>query len=717
MKFYQKWCGFSAPENVIAEEFDVTVPGNIQADYSVFKGWGDFNYMNNCKKYLDIESWYWYYKTNVQYQKNDNERVYFVTKGIEYEYDVVLNGEVLLHHEGMFSRVEIDITDKLAYGNELEIVIYPHPMIEGEEGRSNAAQCCKPADEYGWDWHPRMIISGIWDETYIETRGCEFIKDAQVFYTLSDDLKNADIHIEIDGCKDVDVDFFDMDGNTVYSGKDLDFTLKNVNLWWCNGQGTPYLYTYKIASKENEIKAKVGFKKVRLVMNDEDSWFYPNEFPKGRSVSPITVELNGRRIFAKGSNWVNPEVFTALITPETYYEQVLLAKQANMNIFRCWGGAIIDKEPFFDACDEYGIMVWQEFPLACNNYVGTEKYLKVLEQEARAIVRRVRRHACHILWCGGNELFNSWSKMTEQSHALRLLDKVCYEEDFSKPYIMTSPIKGMGHGNYVFKDVDTGVSCFEMYRENHKTAYSEFGVPSLASIELFKSVFDEETLHNPDSSADSPWSVHNGFRAWGLNRWCCFDVLDDIFGKQDCLESYIEKSNILQCEGYKCIFEEARKQKPHCSMAINWDYNEPWKNIAGNNLLEYPCNKKNSYYAVKQALRDVMPSIRQEHFSYKPGDKFEAELWILNDSPYPFEGDTVNVYFTVDGEKKHIFTWTTGKGEAAKNIRGHKVYIDIPFAKTQMMTLTLEAKCGVSEYNFLLSNEPSTEEVIPQLNI
>ena len=123
-----------------------------------------------------------------------------------------------------------------------------------------------------------------------------------------------------------------------------------------------------------------------------------------------------------------------------------------MNILRCWGGVIIDKEPFFEACDELGIMIWQEFPLACNNYSGSEKYLRVLEQEARAIVKRVRRHACHVLWCGGNE--------------------------------------------------------------------------------LFKAVFDEKTLHTPDSSEDSPWVIHSGFRAWGLSTWCCFDTIKMFFSKQ-----------------------------------------------------------------------------------------------------------------------------------------------------------------------------------------
>ena len=121
-----------------------------------------------------------------------------------------------------------------------------------------------------------------------------------------------------------------------------------------------------------------------------------------------------------------------------------------MNIFRKWGGAGIEKEEFYNLCDEYGIMVWQEFPLDGNNYPNDSRYLKILEQEARAIVRKLRRHPCIILWSGGNELFNNWSKMTDQSHALRLLNKVCYEEDRNTPFLPTSPIMGMSHGPYFF---------------------------------------------------------------------------------------------------------------------------------------------------------------------------------------------------------------------------------------------------------------------------
>ncbi len=717
MKFYQNWQGCAIENSVKGDLFPVTVPGNIQKDYAAHMSWGDINYMNNCLKYIDIEDLHWSYITTLDYSAKSGEKVFFVTEGIEYQYDVILDGEKLLYHEGMFSRVEIDITDKVHTGSTLEVHIYPHPKREGAPAnRDQADQSCKPAVEYGWDWHPRVLVSGLWNETYIETRNENYIGDVEVSYTLNSSLTSADVHFEIECEKQAVITLCDADGKVVYSGTACDFTLDNVNLWWCNGQGVPYLYTWKVTCGDCEKSGRVGFRKVRLVMA-ENAWYKSIPFPKGRNDAPATIELNGRHIFAKGSNWVNPEVFTGTITSDTYYGQVKLAKDANMNIFRCWGGAIIDKEAFFDACDEYGIMVWQEFPLACNNYKGTPEYLKVLESEARAIVKRVRRHACHVLWCGGNELFNSWSKMTDQSHALRLLNKISYEEDFSKPYIMTSPLVGMAHGGYYFYESNTGRSVFEIFRNSNNTAYTEFGVPSIASMEQLSSIFDEKTLNNPVADNDSPWVIHHGFKAWQISSWCNFDALTMYFGKQNSISDYVTISQELQCEGYKCIFEEARRQQPYCSMAINWDYNEPWKTAAGNNLLEYPSTPKPCYYAIKDALRPVMPSMRFYRFDFKPNSVIEGELWLLNDTTDSVS-DTIEVYFTVDGCKKHIMTWNAEATGNGKNIRGHKISLNVPNSKTQLMTVTLEGKnTGISEYRLLLDNkQPEGEVFVPQLN-
>lgn len=430
MKFNQQWQARAIRPEGPSEWFDAIVPGNVQYDYGCMMGWGDINVGENVTKFRQTEDYTWEYRTKLDYKLQLGERAVFVSEGIDYIYDVLIDNEVKLEYEGMFSRIEIDLTDNI--GSELVVRIHPHPKRETAEfeDRQQADQSVKPPVCYEWDWHPRMLVSGIWQDTYVETRKADYIRRCEPFYTLSDDYKSADIRFEIDCDEPVEIALFDPDGNPLGSGDH--YTIKNPRLWWCNGQGEPELYTYEARTESHTVTGHIGLRTVKLVMN-KGGWIEPIQFPKGRSVAPIQLELNGRRVFAKGSNWVNPDIFNGHIDEKRYETLITLAKEANMNIFRCWGGSGINKKAFYDICDRLGIMVWVEFPLACNNYEGTPHYLSVLEQEATSIIRDLRSHPAVVMYCGGNELFNNWSLMTDQSLALRLLNKLCYDLDKERP--------------------------------------------------------------------------------------------------------------------------------------------------------------------------------------------------------------------------------------------------------------------------------------------
>jgi beta-mannosidase len=109
-------------------------------------------------------------------------------------------------------------------------------------------------------------------------------------------------------------------------------------------------------------------------------------------------------------------------------------------------------------------------------------------------------------------------------------------------------------------------------------------------------------------------------------------LLEKYFGKPSGIEDLIEQSNWIQCEGYRASFEEMRKQWPVCSAALNWVYNEPWYTAANNSILVFPATPKPAYYAIKRALRPVLFSARVPKFKWIEGEKFKAEIWLLNDS-------------------------------------------------------------------------------------
>ena len=684
MRFEQTWQGgrFDPAGQESYPRFPVEVPGNIQYDYAKHQLGMDLDalmYASQVKQLEETESWYWEYQTTLQFDAAAGQRVMLVAEGVDYSFDIRLDGVLLHQQEGMYTPVALDVTDKAHPGSLLQFIIHPHPQSGGPYTtgyRQAANQSCKPPFCYGWDWNPRLLISGLWMPVYIETRGPGFIRSCEPFYTLNETRDQARVRFETDCDAPVTYTLFDREGQIVYQGTDNECTLENVHLWWCNGQGEPYLYTWTAETEDDCKQGRIGFKTLRLVRN-EGTMNEPADFPKSRYAAAVTIELNGRRIFGKGSNWVNPEMFLGRVTKERYQELLEAARDAHMNILRIWGGSGINKPAFYDLCDELGLLVWQEFMLACNNYEGTPHYLAVLEQEGAAVIRRLRSHACLALWCGGNELFNGWSGMDDQSHALRLLNKLCYEMDFARPFLMTSPSTGMGHGGYTFQDRETGEDVLCSFPKKHFTAYTEFGVPALADEEQLQKIVPPEELFPLQPTEN--WFTHHMFGAWGPDddAWICRGMVRGYFGEPQSLAEMVRDTQWLQSSGYQAIFEEARRQWPYCSLAINWCYDEPWITASNNSIIAYPFRKKPGYFAVQGALRPVLASARIPHFAWQDGDGFDAQLWYLNDSDETVQ-DEVTAVLRIGDWEKELLTWQTDPVAPRTNLQGPAIHCVLP---------------------------------------
>lgn len=729
--FHQEKIKFS--ENWIP----ASVPGAVQLDYARANNWPPYYFAENWKTYRWMEDVYWTYRTTFKKPVLDKtERFVFVSRGIDYHFEIRLNGITILTQEGMFTPVEIDITPWLQDSNEMTITIFPAPKIPGyPDNRSQAAQSCKPAVSYGWDWHPHLIPLGIWDDTFFQIKQSVSLSTVLADYTLNEELTQASLSILATG-KNLAGNRFDCrligpNGKVVLSQKgtlidsvmNITATLDRPQLWWPHDHGEQPLYTMDVTIMDHNGEVldshtqKMGFRRIRLVMN-EGTWDEPKEFPKSRSHPPITIEINGRRIFAKGSNWVNPEIFPGIITRERYNELLNLALQANFNLFRVWGGGIVNKESFYELCDEKGIMVWTEFPLACNNYKGTPHYLKILEKESKSIIERVRRHPSNVIWCGGNELFNSWSKMTDQSLALRLLNSQCYRYDPGTPFLPTSPLDGMGHGHYVFRDSQSGEEVFQWMPRARNTAYTEFGIPGPSSVEILRQIIPSNELFPPEKG--SSWESHHAFNAWGSDRWLELDVLYHYFGDFVNLETLVANGQWLQSEGYKCIFEEARRQKPYCSMVLNWCYNEPWPTAANNSLVNYPAKPKPAFWVVAQSCRPVLASARIPKFQWNEGEQFSCDLFLLNDSYEKVPPGEMTVSL-VDGKQKlTILTWDFAETAQNQNHAGPTARVTLPRFERDRFTLKVEIS-GHPEWNseYILSYksiQKKNSQGISQLN-
>ena len=671
----------SSPDAYPEEMFPAQVPGAVQLDYAKAKNWPPFYEGTNYKDYGWMEDVYWLYTAPLEFTLSENQLATLSFSGIDYQYQISINDEILAESEGMFSSVTCDVTRFSGTASTLKVLISPAPKAGRSGDRNEVRKSCKSAAGYGWDWHPRLISLGLWDEVSLIIQDKPAITNVAVSYQLNDTFERCDLTVfarfsdlPADNAKirlSLSALFADEaatkqsvpNSNTIVAEKlypltscqdNFSLTVSKPRLWNPSGYGKQPLYLLSLSTLDeqgnaiDEYQRKIGFRRARLVMN-EGSWELPDQFPKSRSDAPATFEINGQRIFAKGSNWINARIFPGEMTEEHYDRLLTLVKDANMNILRIWGGGFINKESFYDLCDEKGIMIWQEFPLACNEYPDDEDYLAVLEKEATAIVKRLRTHPCLVLWCGGNELFNGWSKMTDQHHALRLLDSICYREDRHTPFIMTSPLNGMAHGHYLNYDEETGQEFISLLVRAHNTAYTEFGCPGGTSPDLIRTFMSEEDFNDlqPDNEV---WIAHHGFYAWRQGCWTRIPEAEYYFGGYTDTEDLFRKTQFLQSMCYRSCFEEMRKQWPYCSMALNWCFNEPWPTVGHNCLISYPDYVRPSYYAVQQALRPSLASLRIDRHLWWSSELFQAEIWILNDSLTMLDAGGVTAHYSFGEE-------------------------------------------------------------------
>lgn len=714
----QDWqLGMHAERKAKPEEWVSShVPGAVQLDWGQAHGYGPYTYSDNYKEYRWMENAFWTYRTLLSFPKlEDGQHLFFVCGGIDYRFQIGTGRKILHDQEGMFTPIELELTGSVQPGDELWVCVYPAPksfpdpdVPSHEELRKQADHSCKPAVSYDWDFHPRLVPLGIWQDAFLEVRPAVYLAKAELDYRLNEFCDLAEITVDVTikgsptGSSKVRWELLDPHNKMVLQQEmpakagqsKFQAKLEKPRLWWPHDQGKPELYTSQVTLLDSQGQAKdscqqrVGFRRVRLVMN-ENAWLYPDTYPKPRSHAPMTLEINERRIFAKGSNWVSPQIFPGLLNRETYETQLGFAKQANINILRCWGGAPVMKEDFFELADELGIMIWQEFPLACNDYPDDPAYLKVLDQESRSIIQRLKPHPSVVLWCGGNELFNVWSGMDDQSLPLRLLNSNCYQLDPERPFIFTSPIDGAAHGPYGTVDFSTNKESWALFQDSAYTAYCEFGTgSSMPSVESLRSFIPEDALFpvNPHPA----WVAHHAISPEGKPFHLHLKTIEDYFGPSASLEELVERTQYLQAEGLRGAFEEVRRQKMEASMAINWCYNEPWPNACNLSIIAWPSTPKPGLYALGEALRPVLASARIRKLKWKPGELFNPELWILSDSPHSIPAGRVEAWLRLGDEEVFLLEWKYPKLRAAANLKGPVIQFELPQAEVEHFRLLLK---------------------------
>jgi beta-mannosidase len=432
------------------------------------------------------------------------KRVRLRFEGVDYFADYYFNGEHLGESGNLFIPIEFDVTDKIKFGepNRLIVILHPAPPEQAQMGRTSKVWTMKPRFAYQWDFSTTLVPIGIWQDVKLLVNDDSRLTDFWVRAIPSDDFKKglARVEVEIESASEakaevsVELSFggkqvgaaqrqleLEPGSNTVR----FNIRVADIQLWWPNGCGEQNLYEGSVALKDtsgkviDERTVTFGFKRVRLIPNQgvpEDS-------------HPFSLEVNGRRTFVKGWNWVPIDHMYGGV-PDAKYERLLtLVRDANCNLIRIWGGGLIEKEVFYSACDKLGLMVWQEFTLSssANDSLPSTKpeYVNMLREAAKKIVPLRRNHASHSIWCGGNEL--KWTG--KEDAAMSAMHKVCASLDPDKPFLPTSPLRieqeGESpycdyHGSWTYEGVE---DHYKKYDGLKTIFHSEVGTEGAANLE------------------------------------------------------------------------------------------------------------------------------------------------------------------------------------------------------------------------------------------
>lgn len=556
-----------------------TVPGNVEIDLVAAGLEKDPRIGNNNYLTRKWEGYQWCYSKTFSapvLEKGKRYEIFF--GGIDTVADIWLNGEHLGRVENMLIEHSYDVTDYLVAGENLLQVVIQSSTIYGRRpflgsisfGHSASPESVnirKAPHMFGWDILPRVVSAGLWRS--VELRTVEPVRFRDVYWMTAEvDVEKRTAEIYADTQFDMPVDFYDgtsvvwtlsRNGKMVYRAQQpcvyhalrQKIHLEDVDFWWPRGYGEPAMYDARceLVAQDGTVLAtdtrKLGVRKVKLDFNEINLPENPGRF---------CFVVNGEPIFIRGTNWVPVD---ALHSRDVRWMDATVAMVADMNcnMIRCWGGNVYEDHHFFDLCDRYGIMVWQDFTFACNAYPQDEQFGRRIWDETKSVVIKLRRHPSIALWSGNNEIDYSLRRAiscfdpnpNRDNVSRNVIAQVLWEFDPSRPFIPSSP--------YYTEEVwKRGFIDYEHLPENHlwgprgyyKTPFyteagcvfvSEIGYHGAPDISSLKRMMSPECVYpwvsakaladgEKDDSYKAPGAVMGGGSSFAAERGAVVNPMD-----------------------------------------------------------------------------------------------------------------------------------------------------------------------------------------------
>lgn len=649
-KVKEQGAAISSPAYSISAWMAATVPGTVLTTLVTNKQMPDPFYGMNNEQIPDIYKTgrdyftYWFVKDFKQTAGNGNQ-VYLNFRGVNYSFDVFLNGHKLNAqlNKGMFMRRSFNITKWLsaAGDNRLAVIVYPPDVVGnpngGQGGDGTIAKNVGIQYTAGWDWiQPvRDRNTGIWDKVTIQTTGAVKINDPHVItlvpgvrqpegaqapaiIKLSTELQNATavpvsgtLQYVLDGKKVAKK--VTLKANATQEVKLDDYTLANPKLWWPNGYGPQNLYKLKLqfiadgSKVSDEENISVGVRQITTEWNSR--------------TESKQVNINGQKVFIKGGNWIISDEMLRF-SDARYDAEVRFHRDMNLNLIRVWGGALIERPEFYEACDKYGMLVFQDMwgsgdcngrwldPMKLEDQWTRRKYPDDHNLYLGSIkdqVKMIRNYPSLAMWCGGNEITPPEDILIAlRDHIMPELDNTRWFIEYSNSENMSRNVNG-GNG-----DGPYGIQPLSVFWNERTFPFnSEVGSVGVSDFEALKRFMPKENMVAPVYDAETGKGKVDP--VWEYHKYIGYDASVAKYGKIKDVEDFTNKAQLVNYDQYRGLMEGFSSHMwDWYTGTIIWKTQNPWTAMRGQ-MYDYYLDPNACLYGLHNGSAPL-------HVMYNPTD-------------------------------------------------------------------------------------------------
>jgi mannosylglycoprotein endo-beta-mannosidase len=638
-----------------------TVPGTVLTTLLNNELVPDPFFGTNNQKIIDVykagreEYTYWFFNRFRMDRLEDDKQVWLKFRGLNYFADIFLNGEKVNTkvHEGMFIREKYLITDLLNGTDVNKLAVHvepPDPVGDPDGGQGGDGTIGKSVGMQftsGGDWIQAIPDrnTGIWDKVTIEITGPVDIRDPFVktrvpgirlpgelqepaYITFSIELVNATDTIQKG---ELFLQFLASDkkqkvslgpnSRTIVTFKEIKQT--NPRLWWPNGTGSPSLYNAQfIFYLDNGYVS--DSEPVSFGIRETGTYF-------DNDLGSRVFLINGQKIFIRGGNWIASDALLRL-SRERYDSEVKMHAEMNMNMIRVWGGSMTERPEFYDACDKYGILVWQDLWITGDIYgrwSDTDKTdLQTVKrnypfnhtlfiESAVDQIKMLRNHPSLFMWCGGDKI------PPPDDINLELKDSVFPLYDGTRYYLDESTSENLFKKS-TGEIADGPYSIQEPYSFFRQLAFNpETGSVGLPEIESLRKMLDTTDLIAPRNNSIEYSIVEDINTVWEYHKYLGYGDFIERYGSVKSFEDFCLKAQLNNYEQYRSLQEgfNAGMWNRYSGMLV-WKSQNPWTALRGQ-LYDIFLYQNAGFYGYKHASQPLHVQLNLD----------DTTLCVINSTP------------------------------------------------------------------------------------